>query len=222
MNPVLKSQLLNNVFTRSVDHGLSPDPNSQSPSSSPRAPLISHLPPFFQNSENCDICHYRRKKKRFMQVFSDMILEDKYFNDFYFYFAKPINQIIYNDKDEVVTQYKELLYEFKDSLSIKYYPKDSYNDSNPNNKKCSKTYTTTDSSLLNTTSNDILKIYISRNFYGSKTPNDIKPNLCLVKPYDVLMLNKKYWEKRHKRVNESKILKKNLAEDPTHFPIKNL
>lgn len=208
MNPVLKSQLLNNVFTRSVDHDLSPDPNSLSQSSSPPPPLLSHLPPFFQNSENCDICHYRRKKKRFMQVFSDMILEDKYFNDFYFYFAKPINQIIYNDKDEVVTQYKELLYSFKDSLSLKYYPHDPY-DSNPN-KKTSKTYTTTDSSLLNTTSSDTLKLYISKNFYGSKTPNPVKPNLCLVKPYEVLLLNKKYWEKRHKRVNESLIIKKNL------------
>ena len=141
----LKPQLLNNVFTRSMDHGLEPGQNSLSLNASPKSPLMDSLPPFFTNAEDCDICHYRKKKKRFMQVFSDMILEDKYFNDFYFYFAKPINQIIYNDKDEVVTQYKELLYEFKDGLSIKYWPKDNFNELGPN-KKCSKTYTTTDSS----------------------------------------------------------------------------
>ena len=44
----------------------------------------------------------------------------------------------------------------------------------------------------------------------------------MVKAYETLMLNKKYWDKRHKRVRESKLMKENLLSNPTHTPINNL
>ena len=159
-----------------------------------------------------------------MNVFSEMLLEDKYFNDFYFYFAKPINQIVYNDRDEIVINFIDILHESTEKLFLKYYPKEP-KDNSPkelDSKKNEKTDTTADSNTAIVSSNDILKQYVSKNFYGSSTPNFPKPNMCLVKPYDCIQLNKKYWNKRYKRLMESQMMKKRIAGDPNYKHIDDL